>query len=85
MNSATNIEEGSAHELSDYSDFDDNALQSFFGDKDAMSLQTFDYDDEEEHPQTNSQDFQDIRIKVEEIFGSIKDDEWRVLRDKKLR
>lgn len=86
LNSTTNIEEGSAQELSDSSDFDDNALQSFFQDKDAMSLQTFDYDDEEEnHHQINSQDFQDVRIKVEEMFGSIKDDEWRVLRDQKLR
>jgi len=75
-----NNDSGSTQE--DSSNFVDNALQSYFDDKDTMSVQTFDYDDEENSGTTKKNDFHDIAEKIHATFGSIRDDSWVVLRKK---
>ncbi len=75
-----NNDSGSTQE--DSSNFEDKALQSFFDDKDTMSVQTFDYDDEENLSATEKNDFHDIAEKIDATFGSIRDDSWLVLRKK---
>ena len=65
----------------DSSNFEDKALQSFFDDKDTMSVQTFDYDEKNSRTIEKS-DFHDIAEKMNLAFGSIRNDSWLMLRKK---
>ncbi len=79
-NDEKNNDSGSPQE--DSSNFEAKALQSFFDDKDTMSVQTFDYDDEKNSRIIEKRDFHDIADKINSTFGSIRNDSWLVLRKK---
>lgn len=79
-NDEKNNDSGSPQE--DSSNFEAKALQSFFDDKDTMSVQTFDYDDEKNSRIIEKSDFRDIAEKINSTFGSIRNDSWLVLRKK---